>query len=89
MKKVYIITIDEVYDYENFPHEPMVFADEQKAKDEMERIKVNAKTEFGDKFNEVEEGETYFEMYAEGYFSEGHYAVHLYEKEIEESFVFL
>jgi hypothetical protein len=84
MKKVYIITIDEVYDFENFPHEPMVFADEKKAREEMARIIDEAKEEYKDKFNEVEEGETYFEMYAEGYFSEGHYAVHLYGKEVEE-----
>lgn len=84
MKKVYIITIDEVYDFENFHHEPMVFADEKKAREEMARIINEAKEEYKNKFNEVEEGETYFEMYAEGYFSEGHYAVHLYEKEIEE-----
>lgn len=84
MRKVYIITIDEVYDFEIFPHEPMVFADEQKAREEMARIINEAKKEYKDKYNEVEEGETYFEMYAEGYFSEGHYAVHLYEKEIEE-----
>lgn len=84
MKKVYIITIDEVYDFENFLHDPMVFADEQKAREEFERIKANAKEEYKDKYEEVEEGDTYFEMYAEGYFSEGHYAVHLYEKEIEE-----
>lgn len=84
MKKVYIITIDEVYDFENFPHEPMVFDDKKKAREKMARIIDEAKEEYKDKFNEVEEGETYFEMYAEGYFSEGHYAVHLYEKEIEE-----
>ena len=84
MSKVYIITIDEVYDFENFPHEPLVFANEEKAKAEFESIKESAKTEYGNKFNEVEEGDTYFEMYAEGYFSEGHCAVHLYEEEVEE-----
>ena len=77
------MTIDEVYDFENFLHTPRVYTDYDKAKADFEDIKEDAKREFADDFNEIEEGKDYFEMYAEGYYSEGHYTIRIDEVEVE------
>lgn len=43
MKQIYIITIDEVFDFEGFAHTPQAFSNEADARKEFDRIVANGK----------------------------------------------
>ena len=82
--KVYVLTINEVYDYEEFNHNPRVFMKREDAIAELNDIKEEAKEEFAEDFDQFDDGENGFEMYADGRYSEGHYSVYVHEVEVEE-----
>ena len=80
--KVYIIIINEVYDFEEMNHEPRVFATKESAFDAMRDIISNAKEEYGDDFNTIEETETSIEMYDDGTYAQSHYVAYIKECEV-------
>lgn len=85
MEKVWIITIDEVVDYENFGQRPQAFEKEEDARAMMERFKADIKEDYAKELEEgwvFEAGRNYCEVYDEGWYSQNHYKVSLNEVEV-------
>ena len=84
--KAFVITIDEVYDYEEMGHKPEVFLNEEKAKARFKELVEDAKAEYEETYDDYdsEEYNNKFECYEEGYASQNHYYVRLEEVEVEE-----
>jgi len=69
--KLYIITIDEVYDFEGFAHKPIVSLTKKEAQAELARIKREAKKEFD--FDTLDSSPRGFSMYNDGTWGTSHY----------------
>lgn len=86
-EKIYVIVIDERYDYEKGIHTPIVIKDKEKAKAEFKRIVELAYKEWDNEIKNrgwiVEDYEDMFYIYADGEEAISHYGVHLYEIEVE------
>lgn len=84
--KVYIITIHEIFDFEHFQHDPMAFYNFEDAKTELKNIAdvVLAENEkYGYNDWEVEQTDTSFSTYPEGYWGTSHYDAKISEVEIQ------
>lgn len=81
--KIYIITIDEVFDFESFSHKPEAFAKKEDALRRYEDIVEDAKREFAEEEWEESQGAAYYETYPEGYWGTSHYGVYLQEVELK------
>ena len=86
-EKIYVIVIDERYDYEKGIHTPIVIKDKEKAKAEFKSIVELAYKEWDNEINNrgwiVEESEDSFYIYSDGEEAISHYGVQLYEVEVE------
>lgn len=82
--KLYVITIDEVFRFETFNHEPIAFLDKKKARDKFEDMREDARRIFAEDEWETSEGENFYETYPDGRWSESHYGVYLKEIDVEE-----
>jgi hypothetical protein len=84
--KVYVITIHEVYDFEDFHHTPRVFDSFEKAKKELKAIAkqtIKENKRYGNDDWEVEQGDPYFSTYPDGCWGTSHYDAKISEAEIE------
>ena len=81
--KIYVIITDEVYEFENFEHAPIAFYKREDADAELNSIKEQVKEEFKNEFETFDETKNGFEMYADGYYSQGHYTAYIYEVEVK------
>lgn len=84
--KIYVITIHEVFDFEDFKHEPKAFSTMEKAKEKLKAIKeqvVAENKEYGNDW-EMEEGETWFSTFPDGYWGTSHYDASIHELEVED-----
>ena len=82
MEKVFIIIIDEVYDYEVFNHEPLAYKDKTDAEKKFEEVKDEIKSNYAREIEEgweVEDSKTCLEIYDEGYYASFHCAATLQE----------
>ena len=81
-KKVYVVTIDEVADYVNYPNAPKVFSKKKDAleylKDAYDSADAELDSDLVRKFSE-----TYAEIYEDGYFCTEHWCITLDEVEID------
>ena len=82
MEKVYLITFDDVYDFERYWHEPRAFRNREDALNVFNEIKEQAKSELDEDWIR-EESETGFETYPDGCFAESHYGVSMLEINLE------
>ena len=85
-KTIWIITIDEVCDYEEFGQRPQAFEKEEDARAMLERFKKDIKSDYADELNDgwaYDEGRNFVEVYNDGWYSQDHYSVHLYEIELQ------
>ena len=80
MKKMYIIVCDEVYDYENFPHKPLVYFSEKEVKAALEELKSLIKKEYPSWM--FDDGETSISCYLDGEYSCNHYDATIYEYDL-------
>ena len=82
-KKVYVVTIDEVADYVNYPHPPKVFSKKEDAlkylKDAYDSADVELDSDLIREFSE-----TYAEIYEDGCFCSEHWCVTLDEVDVDE-----
>ena len=81
-EKVFIITIDEVYDFERFNHNPRAFKTEEGARKAFEDLKKEARENYKDELSDdtywtVEEYTDSFEIYEDGRFAENHFTASL------------
>ena len=88
MKQIlYIITIDEVYDFQGFSHKPQVFKEKTDAMKILRELRENAKAEFADECNDEddwdEETSESFSIYPEGEWGTTHYDARIDEVEVE------
>lgn len=81
--KVYVITIDEAYDFEKFNHAPEVFRVFDDARRRFEDIVALAKTEFKDCGWEESQGDNFYEAWEEGYWATNHYSVTVHTVELQ------
>ena len=81
--KVYVITIDERYDYEKGIHTPIVFKGEKKARAAFKNIVDRAYEEWKNELDNrgwiAEETEDMLYFYADGEEAISHYGVYFYE----------
>ena len=78
MKKVFVLTISVVADFENFPQSPSVFEKKEDALSAMKSYK-EAFLKGIDSDWVVEEGEMCFSAYIDGRYAENHYDITIYE----------
>lgn len=82
--KVWIIKIDDVGDYETYPHDVEIFAKGEDAKKRFDEIVAEAKADFLEEdHRETEESETYYESWLDGWWSKDHYGVYLKSAEVQ------
>ena len=75
--KLYIITIDDVFDFENFHTQPIVKTSIKEARKELGRLFRSAKETLEDHLGDdmaIERNENGFDIYNDGSWSETHYA---------------
>ena len=86
MKKVFVLTISDVADFEDFPKSPSVFENKEDALSAMKSYKedflketdVENDTKDGDGWV-VEDCEMSFSAYIDGRYAENHYDITIYE----------
>lgn len=88
MKQIlYIITIDEVYDFQGFSHKPQVFKEKADAMKTLRELRENAKAELADECNDEdywsEVTSESFSIYPEGEWGTTHYDARIDEVEVE------
>lgn len=83
MEKIYVITIHEVYEFENFTHKPMAFSKEEDARKEFDRLVKDAREMAGAEDYEFDLGENSASFYRVGEWPEYHYDVILEEVEVK------
>ena len=75
--EVYVITIDEVYDYETYNHTPRVFKNRKDAQEEFDAIVAEAKKDAAQDGWVESQGASYYEAYPDGWYGTSHYCVSL------------
>lgn len=84
--KVYIITIEEVFDFQVFIHAPEAFTKEEAAKNRFNEIVEEAKKAYC-RLGWVEDKDYYdescYEIYLDGEYAANHYAVRIHEVELK------
>lgn len=83
MQTVFVITIDEVFDFETFGHPIEAYEKEADARARYEGIVEDAKREFAEHGWEESEGASYFETYPDGEWGTSHYGVYLNRVEVK------
>ena len=78
MKKVFVLTISDVADFENFPQSPSVFEKKEDALSAMKSYKEDFLKGIDSDWA-VEEGEMCFSAYIDGRYAENHYDITIYE----------
>ena len=81
--KLYIITIDEVFDFASYHHMPIVCLSREDAAKKIEELYIEAKTENSEDYDGEEhiEGKS-FSLYPDGYWGTSHYDAHVDEVEL-------
>ena len=88
--KLYVLTIDDVYEYEGWSHKPRVFTDKDKALDALYQEYVDGKKELEEQGNDdwleddYKKGGSCFSMYPDGSWGTSHYDGRVDEVEVEE-----
>ena len=86
MEKIYLITIDEVYDYEVFDHEPLAYKNPEDAFKKFEEVKEEIRSNYEREIEggwEIEDSKTHLELYNEGYYASFHIVASLQEIEVK------
>ena len=81
--KLYIITINEVCDFVNYDHAPVVCFTLKDAKKELAGIFKEAKAEYKGEEITIERGKKSFSVYADHSWSESHYEAVINEVDVE------
>ena len=88
--KIYILTIDELYECEGYSHKPRAFTDKNKALNELHEEYLSKKEAIakqeGKNWDEDEfkKGDTKFSLYPAGNWGTSHYDGKVEEVEVEE-----
>ena len=72
--KLYIITVEDIYDLDSEHHEPIVRTSLKEARKELNRLYRSAKEIYEDQYDTFEKSRNCFSMYNMGYFGESHYS---------------
>lgn len=80
--KLYTITIDEVFDFEKYSHEPEVYYKKEDAEQRLNDIYDDVKPQLP-KHDMEERTSTSFSLYTDGTYPENHFDVTLYEVEMK------
>lgn len=78
MKKVFVLTISDVADFESFPKDPSVFEKKEDALSAMKSYKEDFLKDIDSDWV-VEEDEMCFSAYIDGRYAENHYDITIYE----------
>jgi regulator of replication initiation timing len=81
--KLYIITIEDVYDGVSEHTSPIVKTSIEEARQELDNLWSKANQLYPDQFDIYEKSDNCFEMYEEGYYCQNHYGAVIDEVEIE------
>ena len=81
MEKIWILTIDEVCDYENFLNAPRAYRNEKDAREALQSFKKGLREDYAEDIEDgyvtYEEGAAWAEVYGDEY-SREHYTVRLF-----------
>lgn len=82
---LFILTIDEVFDFEGFKHKPRAFTDEKKALDALDEAYQCAKKENPDwSSDEYKKGDSCFSLYPDAEWGTSHFDGCVNEVEVEQ-----
>ena len=74
--KVYVITVEDIFDYDSTHREPIIKLTKKEAVSTMRALAKEAKPDFKNIPDMVyESGPTSIQMYPEGYYGENHFSV--------------
>lgn len=89
-EKVFVITISDVYDYEGYPHAPIICRSKESAMKQLRELRDEVKSQLeengdGDWLeDEFNENSTCFSMYPDGYWGTSHYDARIDEVKVED-----
>ena len=79
-KTIYVVTIEEISDLEDFPHKPRAFSKKEDAINYIKEAYKDVADEFDDSYTkEYEEGDTTACIYKEGYWSSDRWIITMSE----------
>ena len=81
--KLYIITIDEVYDLEIFDHKPLAFFSKKAAEKKMKEIIKKVKKEYKAHDYKIESSSEGVQAYRDGSYCDYHYSASISEVEVQ------
>ena len=81
--KLYIISIEDVYDGSSEHKTPIVKTSLEEARQKLTELYDNAVQLYGEQFDTFDKEDNYFEMFEMGYYSQNHYSAVIDEVEIE------
>lgn len=80
--KLYIITIEDVYEGSSEHKVPIVKTSLEEARQKLTELYNNAVQLYGDQFDVMDKSDDCFEMYEDGYYCQNHYSAVIDEVEI-------
>lgn len=80
---VYVITIDEVYDFETFDHSPEVYAVFDDAKRRFDDLVAQTREEFAENEFDESQGDTFYETWENGRWPENHYGIYVHTVDLQ------
>lgn len=81
--KLYIITINNVFEFTGYHHEPIVHTDIKEARKMLNSLKASAKETYKDEFDSCDNEKDSFSMYPQGYWGTSHYDARINTVEIQ------
>lgn len=81
--KLYVITIDDVYDYEGFPVKPIIELSRREARKRLAELKRSAKETYKNQYNKEDPANPdKFSLYPDGFWGTSHYDARIDEVDI-------
>lgn len=81
--KLFIITVSDIYDYNEGHHKPVVKLTKKEARKEIARLKRSAKETYRDEYNKCDSDRDSFSLYPDGYWGSSHFDACIEEVEVE------
>lgn len=85
MEKVYLVIVEDIVDYADYSPNPKAYKSLESAKKEFKDTVDAFKAEYLNESDDnivIEESDTCFEYYAEGWYPQNHYVVKIWELDV-------
>lgn len=80
--KLYIITVEDIYEFDSEGHEPIVRTSKKEARKVLNQLYRSGKECYQSQYDTFEKDKDSFSMYEDGRFGEGHYCASITTVEV-------